>query len=344
MKLICPLSGIRYTATYGLGSGTAPHPVFYLPATTLLSDYLPAWVEGRIQDTETLHLLGCALLHKLPIQWETACTATPQTWARNLEKLAAVVATLDSTITENIPKYRILQHSASLENLDQYLIAVTGAIWEQSLPDGDEYVPEHLILEAEAELLANLRRTFDKTAQTSLPKQMADWAAMVGDFPAGEFTNSQGESVTIKSHWHNIIHATFSSSDYISLITSDITYADVDELVEHCETNITFTTLHGTVLLKKLRAVRDVLDEFKSPAPAHTITVEVADDLAATLLGESRSGAASHATTEETETNANTATASKETEALTEPRRCDYPSAAAYFAARIKFKTQQRGK
>jgi hypothetical protein len=99
----------------------------------------------------------------------------------------------------------------------------------------------------------------------------------------------------------------------------------MEELIEHCEVNIEIGTIHSLALLRKLREVKSILKEFKSPAPSASMTIAKSHVITADFLsGEGG----------ENETKF-TVDRPKVTIPEKEPLRRDYPNTAAYLRARI---------
>jgi len=342
MKLFCPLSGTSYTVDIGYGHGQAPHPIFYIPLKSLIYQHLDKYCDGSLSSQE-VHLFGCALLHKLPIIWESpldfmqSSTQLHETWRKNIEKLATICLKYTHIEDSSLPQYRIDKRNRDLNNLKIYLASIDEAVAELSYDEDDpEYlthpVPTYIQQNAEEVILKMLRGSMSKVEKKeSFPRLMADWAATTGNFPTTEIvvaiTKGEEEVTTIRKHWKNIVYLTFKATDPIDLLSSQVTPGDMEELIEHCEVNIEIGTIHSLALLRKLREVKSILKEFKSPAPSASMTIAksyviTADFLSGELLGG------------ENETKF-TVDRPKVTIPEKEPLRRDYPNTAAYLRARI---------
>lgn len=335
MKLYCPLSGISYSTNIGYGHGKAPHPTFYLPLKSLISQNLDAFTMGKLSEEET-HLFGCALLHKLPVIWEVEVPLNENTkviWRKYLEKLAACVLRYDSRLESDLPKYHIDRHSCNLGNLSIYLESLCDAVAELE-SDGDSPTPTYITRNAEATILRMLRGSMSrKEKQETFPMAMAEWAASVAAFPTELVTiavSSKGteEKMLLRDYWKDIVVKLFRETDPINILSTTITPADVDELIEHCETHLEIGSLHSLALMRRLRDAKVILDEFRSPAPRAAITVRKNEILTAQFL----------------EGNENVSQINIDRPKVSipkdEPLRRDYPNTAAYLRARIAW---QRG-
>lgn len=334
MKLTCPLSGISYHTDLGYGRGAAPHPIFYLPLKSLIAQHLNPFCDGKL-DKIQLHLFGAALLHKLPTIWDTPLDIDKcaKVWPKTIEKLAAVCLRLDDRKAKHLPEYHICKDTADLYNLKLYLESIDDVVAE--LDGSGTYKNTYLQRNAEEVIVRMLRQTLNKAEKKhSLPKLIADWALEVGEFPAYDVPILQDDGISTKKQplcqfWHGLIIKAFTISDPVDMLSTQVTAADIDELIEHCEHNIEVGTVHSNALLGKLRTIREVLDEFRSPAPSRTINIaERNESLAIALLGED-----AHVPDKSVRIdNAPPLT--------TEPLRKDYPSMGSYLAAKLKW---QRG-
>ena len=330
MKLYCPISGVSYQTTLGTGHGQAPHPIFYLTLDQVLEQNLEAGITGKLGDTE-LHLVCCAIFHKLPVVWEVALAETPNTlyiWKRNFEKLASTAIRYKSRKHKEVPQYHIDRFSASLGNLPAYLEEANFAMTSEYLADSPKASYE--IQQDEVRILSIIRQSLNKAEKRrELPKLMAQWAADVGNFPTGFFPNSKGQTVSISDHWKSIIEAAFKTTDYTDIITSDITFADISELLEHCEQHIDYLSMHSETLLSKLRDMHSVLQEFKNPRVTKANVTEVGD-ITASLLGEVETISASVRNKPQPVTPSS------------EPVRSNYSSAAKYLAAKLQWQKSRK--
>lgn len=265
MKLICPYSGISYT-TIGYGHGRAPHPIFYIPIKTLVQQQLEPFMIGKLDRIET-HLLGCALLQKLPILWQ--CTIYidnwEPVWPTFIDKLAAIALSYDPRKLEQLPQFRLDNYNSDPKAVTFYVKQLN----EVSLGIGasaTRYDNGESI--GALRLLRNAINNVDSGAK--LPIIMSNWAATVGHFPNTTFpiSGSTASCMKLSEYWKHIIRLAFSSISPMDILNREdgirIEAADIEELLEHCEQYIEYGSLHSIVLFKKLRHANLIVSELRS--------------------------------------------------------------------------------
>ena len=335
MKLICPYTAISYKTSIGYGHGKVPHPIFGLPTGELVSQNLDPFIVGSLSGEE-IHLLGCALLAKLPVIWDVALDmdiCIPK-WKAHIERLAATVLRYVDKGASNakghdLPEYRICIATENLANLNVYLSAVNEAIsgqqpWGTVDPLDPDTGSSYLRDEAEEMILKLLRTVSNRASATKeLPALMADWAADVGDFPDTSIKLLEGKTSTLKAHWKFIIKRLFESKSPVEILSDHVTVGDIAELIEQCESHIDIGSIHSLALFKKLRQAQSILDEFSSPARLADIKVVAAAKSGnlADLLGGSPEGANKPAREYQEG----------------EPRKEDFTNFQAYMQARIRW-------
>ena len=334
MKLICPYTAVSYKTSVGYGHGQVPHPIFGLPAGELVGQNLDAFIINKLTPEE-LHLLGCALLAKLPVIWDTALdreTCIPK-WKAHIERLAATVLRYVDRGADDLPEYRICKATANLTNLNVYISAVNEAIsshqpWGTVDPLDPYTSSSYLRDEAEEMILKLLRNVSNKANATKeLPDLMADWASDVGNFPDTKVILLGNRVTTLKLHWKFIIKRLFESKSPIEILSDNITVGDIAELIEQCEGHIDIGSIHSLALFKKLRQAQSILDEFSSPARLADIKVSAASksgDLASLLGGADEQGSSSRPVP------------AREYQPG-EPRKEDFTNLHAYLQAKIRW-------
>jgi len=338
MKLYCPLSGISYKTSVGYGHGKAPHPVFYLPLKSLISQHLNAFCEGKLSEEET-HLFGCALLHKLPVVWETTLSPSPElhaTWRKYLEKLATICLRYGERDHDKLPHYHIDKYNPTLGNLKIYLqeLNCTVAELEYGTADsGESRTPSYIMRNAENALLRMLRGSLSSAERReTFPQLMADWAADIADFPTELVTIAEDKSVILRDFWKDIVRKLFAQSDTLDILKHDVTPGDLDELIEHCECNMEIGSIHSLALMRRLREAKEILDEFRSPVSVASIQISHAEITAAFLEDEDSK------VTKIDSCDAEPTKGQEVAVPTSEPIRKDYPNIAAYMRARILWK------
>lgn len=327
MKLKCPKSGISYSVNIGYGHGKVPHPIFGLPTKALIMQNLDVFIMGKLSKTE-VHLLGCALLNKLPIIWERPLQESVciPFWKSHIEQLATIVMQHDPTKTAFLPKFKISAITEDLSNLSIYLHSVDSAILEYN---NGNVKADYFRDRTEETILRLLRTALAKAEKTKmLPTLMADWASDVGRFPDTRILVSEGLHSTLREHWHYIIKKVFSVSSPVEILSETISLGDVDELIEHCEQNIDVGSIHSLALFRKLRIVKEVLAEFRSPAKLTNIQIaETNKNLVHALIDDA--------------SNFVQATETNKVYKDGEPMRSNYPTLTAFTRAKLAWARKQ---
>lgn len=328
MKVKCPISHVTYkTADLLGGSFTAPHPILSQTVTfkELKVTYLARWAAGTLDETDT-HLLGTALLLKLPIEGKVEMPlVSPKNfhafWQDHMERLAKTVEFLEGREFTHLPKLRI--HNESITSLKSHLTTLMDAARSLWSPISEEARRRNTrlandktisLLELNSAIISSRSRAADgydeihekdtvdeilnrglkgspltRSEARKFPTLIANWAAEVGEFPTAMVTLESGKKVSIAQHWKGIIEQAFQKDAVVSILSSDVNIGDVTELLEHCYTEIPAGTLHASELFKKLEVLREVLDEFKSEGapPKPAVFTGTQDDLLAAISGES---------------------------------------------------------
>lgn len=289
MKVTCPISGIPYMVSLPIkGTSIHPHPILSqsISASQLSRTYLEAWSAGTLS-TEEIHLLGVALVLKLPVEGTPEFPKSPAEcylpfWSKYLERLAKLAIKLEGKETTLLPKLRITPDSLPhlphwIDTLHTEVSVLFSPISEEAKKRNRDSYRTFLISSDSA----SAKGTYDQADIDSIitrglkgsllkgkeskdfPHLMAVWASNVGQFPTAYVTLEDGRKLTIDKHWRDIIAKTFMKDGIYEVLGGDITLADVDELLEYCYDEIPVGTLHASCLFKKLEEVREVLEEFR---------------------------------------------------------------------------------
>lgn len=354
MKLLCPLSGIRYeVGTFKLSNykeQRVPHPFLSFPLNEVLGSCLPRFANESLFE-EDLHLFGTYLVSKLPVErWghpllskESYSYWTPF-WLSHIEVLAATVKRLDGKKPKNLPTFNVFseQETHPLSNLKEWLKEANQCINDFYAPITKEALERNKTFRAnlseeqfssEAQCTAVIEKILRGSLSSPREKQkfpelIANWAAKVGDFPNSVFRDSKGERKTVKSFWKEIIQNAFdlgaNGKGYSNILTSDVTIADLEELQEHCMETIPAGTLQSRALWDELAKLKEVIMEFKSPSRSSDLSIEVlsSQDIVS-ILGE-----VSHVVPVQ----------NKENTDPDMPRKEDYPSLSSFLKAKMAYK------
>lgn len=358
MKLLCPLSGIRYeVGTFKLSNykeQKVPHPFFSFPLNEVLGSCLPAFANESLF-AEDLHLFGTYLVSKLPVErWGNPLLSkadlnywTPF-WLTHIQQLAATVKRLDGKKVRHLTTFNVFAdslESAPLSNLKEWLDSTNTTINEFYSPISEEALKRNKdfranLSEEQFSSEAQCNAVIEKILRGSLstprekskfPELISNWAAKVGDFPNSIFRDSKGNRCTVRSFWKQIIQDAFdlgaNGRGYSNILTSDVSIADLEELQEHCMEHIPSGTLQSRALWEELAKLKEVILEFKSPSRSSDLSIEVLSnkDMEA-ILGE-----VSHVVPK----------INAENDDSDMPRKEDYPSLSSFVKAKMAYKNQK---
>lgn len=360
MKLLCPLSGIRYeVGTFKLSNykeQKVPHPFLSFPLNEVLGSCLPAFANESLFE-EDLHLFGTYLVSKLPIErWghplleKAPLSYWTPFWLANIQNLAATVKRLNGKKVKNLTTFSVMsdkfqQGEAPLGNLKEWLASANQTINEFYSPISEEARKRNKnfranLSEEQFSSEAQCNAVIEKILRGSLssprekqkfPELIASWAAKVGDFPNSVFRNSKGERTTVRSFWKQIIQDAFdlgaNGRGYSNILTSDVSIADLEELQEHCMEHIPSGTLQSRALWDELAKLKEVILEFKSPSKSSDLSVEVLSSLdIENILGE-----VSHVAPK----------VNSENDDPDMPRKEDYPTLSSFVKAKLAYKNSK---
>lgn len=265
MHIICSLSSLSFTCEHFPGSLSQremSHPVFSLPQKKLLS-YLGRWSEqdsAKFTPTDS-YLLFLALLRSTNlVEFRVPAIQTPLTQSiifQNMEALCRTVSRL-STVRDveiTFPHYVITPETRTLENIDSWI-----QNWDEAYEDfksgklrdiegRDEW--KRLLIRENAlqRLIKNPHRPI-----SSYASQLADWAAVAGNFPEFVITNPfpPFQKISCSDYWRALITKAAHSDHLFS-----IRRADLEELLSHCEDKISAGSIYSDALFKVLRHALD---------------------------------------------------------------------------------------
>lgn len=283
MKATCPISGIQYKVTFpAKGETIAVHPMLAgnISTLNLINWYVGDWANGRMKP-EQVHLLGLALLQKLPVESiafpvmdTTSLWLTNKVWNANMERLARLAGKLEGRNR----KFRMLStFRLGLDTVDSLKDWITDL--QIFLDDASQPITEKAkelnrasykaITETSASTVASLLvpeqvdymilRALNSSPLTNsesraLPVVLADWANKVTEFPSSNRTK-----------WSRIIQIIF-DQDYIGkILVSDINLLQVRALEEHLVLNTPTEAVgstHSRLLMDRLTKVIPVIEDF----------------------------------------------------------------------------------
>lgn len=356
MKMKCPLSGISFQfSSFQTLEVKQLHPLFSCKPKEVIGTYLAPALSGKLVPHE-VHLFGTFLLSQLPVErwdrplldlasleyWETF-------WAKHLEKLSSAILRIDGKEISRLPVFAVQCRASSegqpLGNMKDWLTELHLRIAEYYEPISDEAKKRNKVFRAELGETQyvteeDCNRLIEKALRGSLlndrekqkfPGIIASWAARVGDFPTAYFQKESGEKVVLAHFWKGIIQAAFDldprSMGVASLLSDGVTVEDLDELLEHCQTNIPIGTMQASALFRELEKVKEVIEEFRPSGAGSTrnldISIAILSQKEITDILHEVSPVAPQVRKEETDPLA--------------PKKEDYPTLSAFVRAKARY-------
>lgn len=253
MRILCAISGIEFQCEHfplTLHARESYHPVFNVPQRKLYS-LLPKWSTNELTKTDS-YLLFLALLKSSDlVEFRVSARRTNLTdsiVAQNMEHLTKTLARLNTVLNPSVvfPHY-VISH----ETCDLATVAYWIENWRDSHQDFlDGYKSAHdmsKLNKREAALERLIKNPHKKVSEFS--GALADWAAAAGKFPTGMTINPFSKlPVPLSDYWKLIIVKCANEESVFSIPKKDI-----EELLEHCEEEIPYGTIHSFHVFKILR-------------------------------------------------------------------------------------------
>ena len=306
MKVTCPISGIKYMLSNPVrGHASHPHPM--LSSTISLQQltewYYLDWATGDLPAVET-HLLGCAMLVRLPIKsiglpvmTDDKLEKWDKFWSANLEKLSRLAVRLDKKETRlsNLPQ--LVVDSESLALLPEWLKDLEAEINYHAAPVSEKAKElnrgsyKHIVEsgasgavklldadELDALILRAMRGSpLSGNEAKALPVIVSDWARKVTEFPEHS-----------KMLYQRIIQTIFDKDAINLVLMSNIKLEQVKALQDHLLMNTpahAVGTKHSTILMDKLAEFIPVFEMF-SPTLTSRRNLDDSDMMSALDGGE----------------------------------------------------------
>lgn len=253
MKILCAYSGIEFTCEHfpaSLFSREACHPIFHLPQKRLIS-FLGKWGANELTPTDSYLLFLAVLRSSDLVDFRLPVIRTERTdsiVAQNMEALIKTTIRLNTVINPSVlfPHFVISADTRNLDNV-QYWIQN----WKDSYQDfidgkGKDY-DDRKLAHREAALERMIKNPYKSIQETA--RSVADWASSAGEFPTFQTVNRFTEQrCTLSDYWKQII-ITAGNDDKIYSINRQ----DLEELLEHCESTISYGSIFSSALFKLLR-------------------------------------------------------------------------------------------
>jgi len=253
VKITCSISSIEFSVEHfpgSLSSREVHHPVFSMPQKKLLS-YLGKWASSELTPTDS-YLLFLAILNSSElVEFRVPAIRTSNTdsiIAQSMEHLAKCVSRINAVTNPAVtfPRYVISPDTKSLENVKHWI-----ENWNQSYQDfKDGYSKQEdsrklIVRETALErLIKNPHLPVSAYAS-----KIAEWAAVAGSFPTyNTISPFSGLRISMSDYWKDIISKVSREESIFS-----VPQVDIEDLLEHCEQNISIGTIYSNALFKVLR-------------------------------------------------------------------------------------------
>lgn len=246
----CIYSGLEFKTEHFPCSLKSNHPIFELPQKKLLG-FTAKYFAEELTHTDA-YLLFLALLNSTEkVEFRVPAFRTSHTnslIANNMENLIQVIGAINIIQHPGfvIPSFVISQDTKDLSNISNWI-----ANWEACIQDFKDgyrtYNESRALINREAALEKLIKNPAKNVS--SYAHILADWAEIAGSFPVFEVKTPDNELISCAKYWKQIISKCV-RDDAIFAIPS----ADLEELIEHCETEITHGSIHAHSLMDLLKS------------------------------------------------------------------------------------------
>ena len=233
-KLLCPISGIRYSCEHLPLHTTYIHPIFSVPYKRLLPLYQKD-IAGHLTPTDN-YLLFLAYLNTIDaLEWRTACSLVPtaaDTQALVYNNMAQLLAVLEKTVAITIPSFKqpgfiIDAATADLANIHVYIEA-----WQKNIYNLETGYKQERINRKLKEVEDKLQYLIMAGEDQLSANKLAVWADLAGTFPSVQ-----------REQFQKIIRSCYNQDKMFALKLSSI-----EEVKDFCLENI----MPGSIYLHKL--------------------------------------------------------------------------------------------
>jgi hypothetical protein len=253
MKILCAISGVEFTCEHFpgyLSSREVSHPIFSLPQKKLLS-YLGKWASGELTPTDSYLLFLAILNSSTLIEFRVPVARNEETDSiiyQNMEQLAKTISKLNVVTSPAavFPRYAVGPDTKYLTNVKHWI-----ENWEEAFLDfqsgyARDYDARKLITRETA--LERLIKN-PHLPVSSYAAKIADWASVAGNFPDYlTISPFSGLKIKMSDYWKEIIVKCSKEESIFS-----VPQIDIQDLLEHCENNISIGTIFSNALFSVLR-------------------------------------------------------------------------------------------
>lgn len=254
----CAYSGITFKCDHfpvTFSHSECAHPVFLLEQHKLLA-YTSKWSAGNLTATDS-YLLFLALMNSTSlIEWRHSAiyrnSITDALVASNMEALIRIIGKVNLIHHPRfaLPSFAVTKDTCTLDNVHYWIAA-----WHDSFIDFmkgyKEQTEQEKIIRREYALERMLKSTQINNA-IKYSKALAEWAELAGNFPQFIMMHPLTKNpIQLNTYWKEIIIACVREEKIFQYPTSD-----VEELITHCEDNISHGSISAASLMDLLRTGR----------------------------------------------------------------------------------------
>ena len=252
-KILCGISGIEFNCEHlplSIDSGKLHHPVFS-PAVPFkkLIPLVERYLAGELNPTDS-YLTFLAILHSTNlVEFRVPAAYTEHTSsiiAQNIDSLLAVTSRI---LSVRNPKVKFSHIAITAENRNLANVKYWILNWQSSYED---YQTGYKAQQARADLseleerIDALRISPNRT-DINFATKLAEWAAKAGEFPVFPVSVG-GATMTCADYWKQIIRKCVNADSIFSINSSDL-----QELTDHCYTNIEVGSIYSHELFALLK-------------------------------------------------------------------------------------------
>lgn len=262
-KILCAYSSLLFSCDHfpvTLTQRESYHPIFDIPQRKLLP-YLRKWAANELTEIDSYLLFLATLKSSDMVDFRVPAIRTEFTdsiIAQNMEYLFRTVIKINSVSlpSQIFSRFVISPDTRTLSNVHYWI-----ETWHENYVDftnGSRRDYENRKLAQREAALERLIKNPHRDI-SSYASQLADWAAIAGEFPTCKVNNPFGtKPITLSDYYKQIIIRCASKTQLFS-----VKKADVEELLEHCEEKISAVgSIYSHALFKVLREALSKLDNF----------------------------------------------------------------------------------
>lgn len=255
-KILCAISGIQFTCEHvplSMSAREVAHPIFYLPQKKLFGIYAK-YLQGTLTDTDAYLLYLAGFNSTELVTWDSPAIRTSDTASIVANHIIPLFDTIGRM--QQTPQYKEIYASIAVnsESKDLSNSHIWISVWNKNRKDYDDGYRYQRYQEAQKRrehALASIIKDSNAKPEARA-KLLSKWAAEAGKFPDFQITNPLTQKqCRLSEYWMDII-AKCCREESIFLVPA----ADIDELIEHCEENISGGSIYAHSLFSLLKLGR----------------------------------------------------------------------------------------